>query len=881
MRRQKLQIFYREIRREECAGQVFEKAWLADQAVYHLAESAYGLYMRGADFAAAQKVAVKLQRALPQKAQRYALWIAAASWLELHFNNPVCAGTATVLDERMLKLASMRVQKALEDTSIPTSEEVRFAVRLYLDAGKFDTAKNLLGRPRIVMDAAEVLRFEAIVAERAERREEAKIIYQKLLTQYDADDWNHWVQYFKCCGDAETGRTEAWALVDAMCAREKSVRHAKRGPFLARMELFLRECVWDSLQEAVVEYFAMFSKKLVCAHDVRPYISYLVQEQREAGLFEQLTSSAENGDAISQVTLSWLLLWFNRLGESAEALFDRYFKLVDDKIDSNERQVGDDFLLLAVHKLLPLVPGQSRYRNAPVVFQAIAILETGLSRSPENYHFKLLLIVLYMEIKYTERAFAIWSSLGVKHIQLATLTHLVLSPLFAAANQNDIKDLLSSVSSLWKECDKDIPDGISRAFQAGSINAATEFLFFRRRVERSAILAEAMHLEALAVLGESQYEPSAVEKAWNVIGEAPRFSANAAGLKQGLVDNHDTKCLDFWELDHYDPNARLKGEDDPSVEFGVALSPEKQMALFSGIKATHAIVAMAHDVHPAGSASGGSPGEHIFQADISLLSNGNLSNTSREWSCLGQSTARRAEFLETFSRNLCAMRKCLLEKGNVAEQDSDPKIPANELQDEAKSLSTFLLEDCTRMHTRFEKCWKSSENSPVMPLIIEECGYFVSQVLLLVCIGVVSTMPLVTQKKRHGRKGGRGAGGNQAKHASDVKNIEMALAEYKKIGMSCCEHIAVILAGAIQNCKWENAVCSGIDEAGSLISFLPDSVKLCSFAGEKPAQNVVRKDLAGLLLRWVGRSHTATVERLSRRVTEIESRLRLSGARGI
>lgn len=839
----KLAMFYRDARCEHLAGEVYEQAWQADPASVRLADSAFGHYVRARCFSAAQKVALRLQRVLPRKASHYALWIAAATWLELQ----LLKTAADAPDPRILTLAAKRVSKALADNSLPSAEVVRFAVRLYVDAGEFDTARDLLARPRILMGRAEMHRLRALVEKRAGCREEAAKLYCDIVSHMDPDDWNCWAQYFTLIDLDKGGAEETWALVDKVCEIGDGSKYRLRGPFLAKLELLLRLRKFDQLRAGIVEYFGKFSKKLVCAADLRPYVDFLVREGEDKSLFKEL-EAIEGQEAAARISLSWLRLWFGQLDMSVAWLVEQYTALVDADLDPTERQVGDDFLLMAVHKLLPCVEGEWRYADPCAVLQSLMIIEHGLSKSPHNHHFKLLLIVLYTEIKYTERAFAIWSSLGVKHIQLATLTHLVLEPLFAALNYIDLADLFKHVQTLWRECDKDIPEGISRAFQAGSINAAADFLLFRRRVERTAVLAQCMHVETLALLGRG--DDVGIMGAWQVIGEAPRFTCSSDEMRAGLVLNRDEKCLDFWHLSDYKPDTRLEDEDDPVVELGEFLPKIQQDSLFAEIRATTNILAMAKGVETP--IAGDEQKVVVTRANGKTFVDGPL-----------QYYLHRVEFVAMLSACLQGLRR-ILQGGAAGEAGLD------EIEKQVPFLTTYLSDTSGELKAKLGACATPNDYSSRFPPILHDCCLFVGHALQITALGLLSMSPLMAQKKKQSRKGGKPVANGRAKPVL-AKGVEKIVNELKKATIIACANISEAIHGVI--CfQWGKHL---IEEKcfDSLLSYLPEELRLQFYEHDVATS---RTDSAQHLLKLIANSHLQAATRVTAAVDSISQKLKLS-----
>lgn len=868
----RLSLFYTEARMEDEAGALYEQAWGMQPDSVGLAETAFAMYIRSMNYAAAQAVAVKLRRTFPVRARTYSFWTAMASWLSM---NPA-AGYAVPRDERLLTLAAMYVTKVLGSVPNPTSEEIRFATRLYIDAGKYDDANKLLQRPSLIIDRCEVMRSLGLIAQRAGRLDDAATVYHALLSEFEADDWSHWVQFFKCVDAAGAGREKAWALVDSLREKEMKAKYPSRGPFLAHMELLLREKKWDALREAVLEFFGMFAKKSVCPHDVRPYVAYMVKAEQEGDLFDRLLSIEKMDKGIPRLNRSWLLLWFDRLDESVETLAGHYMSLLDENANPTESQAGDDFVLMAVHKLLPIIPGKSRYADPKNIFRAIAFLEYALSNSPSNYHIKLMLVVLNTALMTVDNAFAIWSELEVKHVQLASLSHLVLRPLFTTGSFDNLDRLHGMLTSLWRECDKDIPEGISRALRAHSMNAVVEFAIFRRRLGRSCVLAEAMNFDILSKLGTPEFNVFEKDTIYTLQGVVPRFGGGKREMENGLITNADQMSLDFWNTEKFVPDRRLKDEHDEDIEYGNRLTKGEMQVVYSHIKATHVVIAVIKGVEPPPEALEAIP-ENWLIKPACAQQNGDKAGALSEGSTLIDSSAR-GKFLLSFALSLNSIRHVLLDKGDGNVSDAS----VDKLKKEGDHLCDLMLDDCDKMQARLVKSWESPETTTLMPQVIEECGSWVCHLLILFTVGIQAMWPLLVQKKKQTRKGSkRSVMDGQTEKASTPEKMESTLKKYKDTAVACCKKLEDILNQAGDKADFKKAVYSEISEAVELLKFLPiggtpskaDPPVDVDLTGaqvrEKLATDISREALASHVMGLIGPSHDASVARMRQRVQDM------------
>jgi len=207
---------------------------------------------------------------------------------------------------------------------------------------------------------------------------------------------------------------EAWETVRAAIelAERDRYKYRLRGPYLARMELLMREAKTEELRDDVVDYYANFSSKTICANDLRPFVVYLVKNGEDDDMFDKLKFVAEaDGSVTAHIMLCWLFLWVSRLEITVEELLQRHRK--ENSKPTDKRIDCGDYLTIACHVLLPFHKGFARYADRQALVQAVMLLEYCLARHPHNYHCNLLLVILYMEIGYTERGFVVWCALDV------------------------------------------------------------------------------------------------------------------------------------------------------------------------------------------------------------------------------------------------------------------------------------------------------------------------------------------------------------------------------------------------------------------------------------------------------------------------------------
>jgi N-acetyltransferase B complex (NatB) non catalytic subunit len=589
----------------------------------------------------------------------YAVWTAAAVWLGNRGAgaNPKLGALAAALVARALARDERQRQAPLP------ADAARFAIRLLCDVGAF--AETAAALP-LVADPSEAAHLRADVAYRAGDGATAVALYREMLAEGDSNDWGHWLRYIELAG-----ADDAAALVEALCARTREAAYPPRGQFIAGLELRRRRGDWPGLRDSAERYFQRFGAKAVCARDLRPYV--LALERAAAGdgaaLVCGLDDASCGGGGARHLHASWLRLWLGCLEETPAELHARYEAMLVERVESTDRQPGDDYILLAAHRLLPRPSdGSDRYADQGRVLEVITLLEAALVRSPFNFQFKLLAVRLYQEAGAVRRAFEIWRTLEVKHVQTATLSHLVVRPMVDHGWHAEFADYAVAFDRLWAECERDIPESVSRAFDVGSVNAAVEFLEFRDRLERSGSLVRALLCGALVQLASASggSEALGVERAWDILGDEARILPSSMDEPHRLLANEDSRCMEFWDVDGKGDEG-LRDMDAPGADEGEPMSRNDQAVLLVELLVARCVARL------------GARGEHSAE-DLDLL-HAAYARVS--------APPPHATYMYTMVRTVCQLFTAL-RSGQVDEVDVDAaSAGAKYVCDEAATISAL------------------------------------------------------------------------------------------------------------------------------------------------------------------------------------------------
>lgn len=141
-----------------------------------------------------------------------------------------------------------------------------------------------------------------------------------------------------------------------------------------------------------------------------------------------------------------------------------------------EVKPGDDLALLAVQQLL--------YKNQGDVgcqVVGLALLELAIDHSPDNAYLKILAIYVYYLLDSVEIAYAIYQTMGIKHIQLDSCTFIILPYLLEGGFYNEAIEVCNALLRFQAGTARDCGDYAGRAMEGGTITKANEFLVFQRK----------------------------------------------------------------------------------------------------------------------------------------------------------------------------------------------------------------------------------------------------------------------------------------------------------------------------------------------------------------------------------------------------------------
>jgi len=151
-------------------------------------------------------------------------------------------------------------------------------------------------------------------------------------------------------------------------------------------------------------------------------------------------------------------------------------------LKKTEVQFSDDYLLLAAHLILLNADDAS---NTNTVFQAIVLLEDGLTTSKYNFQIRLLLTRLYAKLGAFQKCMEHFDHLEIKYIQHDTLSHYWLSHAAPLGHYSRATLLHNKALKFFSATFRDTSEYLIQAYRFGSFAKIPEFLRLRDRLTHS------------------------------------------------------------------------------------------------------------------------------------------------------------------------------------------------------------------------------------------------------------------------------------------------------------------------------------------------------------------------------------------------------------
>uniref|UniRef100_A0AAR2K431 N-alpha-acetyltransferase 25, NatB auxiliary subunit n=1 Tax=Pygocentrus nattereri TaxID=42514 RepID=A0AAR2K431_PYGNA len=506
---QALTILYREMHRPELVTKLYEAAVrkVPTSEEYH--SHLFMAYARVGEYKKMQQAGMALYKIVPKNP--YYFWSVMSLVMQA-----ISAQDEKLSHTMFLPLAERMVEKMVKEEKIEAEAEVQLYFMILERLGKY-------------VEALEVVRGqlgEKLTSELQSRENKCMLLYHQLkhwpecnalsckLLLKNPDDWQFYLSYFDSLfhlidqswtppeegdhcteGEVHCSVSQAISFVEErLAAEEAKESRPLRGPYLARLELIrrLRQRSCSEEQqlgeplELMFQYFVKFGDKPCCITDLKVFLELLMPDQY-VQFINRLTEAVPLGEAgeddvalpgdtralqrhLCVAQLGRCLGLQHALDTDGKLALIRELKIhyhhglqFGKNCLKTELQFSDMYCLMAAHVYVDL---WMETGNEQMLWQCLGLLEEGLSHSPSNAQFKLLLLLLFCRLGAFEPVVDLYSSLDAKHVQHDTIGQL-----------------------FHRQC-LFTSEYIIQAYKYGAFEKIPEFIAFRNRLNNSLHFAQ-------------------------------------------------------------------------------------------------------------------------------------------------------------------------------------------------------------------------------------------------------------------------------------------------------------------------------------------------------------------------------------------------------
>ncbi|XP_070572285.1 N-alpha-acetyltransferase 25, NatB auxiliary subunit-like [Ptychodera flava] len=603
---QAMSICYREMQKPDLVTKLFETALKKQPANEEFHSHLFMSYVRMSDYKKQQQAAMALYRQYPKNP--YYFWAVMSIVMQAIFSPD-----ENLSKKMFLPLALKMVEKHVKEDKIEAEAEVQLYLMI-LDLMKnyeesVKVLKSKLGE-KITSEYNYHKYSIACLYAKLEKWPETNAAYRKLLLE-EPDQWTFYVAYFKSAfalieanwtppeqetsgetptehGPPDHTATSVIQFIEDIykAEKEKESKH-QRGPFLARMELHkqLKERnlpdieKLESLQNMLKEYFDLFGDKYCCFGDMAPYLKLLSEDKVNTFvkcIWDTLDLDPKDGQIVlasSEKQLQRHLTYLQscrylglHLKMSAEEKITLSKELLSRHKEgmkfgasllSTDLQPSDMYCLLAAHLLLDVWQDGD---DSDAIWKAIAALEYGISKSPSNHHFKLLLIRVYCLLGAFGPCPELYDGMEIKHIQQDTLGYTVTRFCEPLGHFVSASAVYNATLKFFTVNNKDTTEYIISAYKYGSFPKIPEFVKFRQKLNNSMhytmITTEKMLLEIMLEANHNNLKFEDLIRYMEIQPEKDEI------CWKDMTDNRDLGLLISW-----DPDSKHLSEQDKKDSF--------------------------------------------------------------------------------------------------------------------------------------------------------------------------------------------------------------------------------------------------------------------------------------------------------------------------
>ncbi|MEE6503871.1 hypothetical protein FKM82_004997 [Ascaphus truei] len=633
---QALTILYREMHRPELVTKLYEAAVkkVPSSEEYH--SHLFMAYARVGEYKKMQQAGMALYKIVPKNP--YYFW----SVMSLIMQS-ISAQDENLSKTMFLPLAERMVEKMVKEDKIEAEAEVELYYMILERLGKHE-------------EALEVIRGklgEKLTSELQSRENKCMAMYKKLskwpecnalsrrLLLHNSDDWQFYISYFDSAfhlldeawtppaeglmsleGDLDYSVEQTVKFVEDQILAESKSQRQLRGPHLAKLELIQRlrqrgcndEHKLGEPEDLMFQYFVKFGDKPCCFTDLKVFSDLLFPSQHTNFINRLLGSlplspPAEGDLALPAdikalqrhmcvIQLTRLLGLYHKMDKpqkqaAVQEITMRYRHGLEfgKSCLKTELQFSDYYCLIAAHMLLDLWLDAG---EEWAVWHCLTLLEEGLSNSPSNAQFKLLLIRIYCKLGAFEPVMDLYSSLDAKHVQHDTIGYLLTRFAGSLGQYAAASQACNSALRFFHSNQKDTSEYIIQAYKYGAFEKIPEFIAFRNRLNNSLHFAQVRTERLLLDLLLEANISSSLEESIKSMSLSPEEDDIPW---KDLRDNRDLTVLFNW-----DPKDRDVSEDHRKL----SLEEERIWLLIRSLtlRLVSGLTTLSHTAEPKNSGKG-------------------------------------------------------------------------------------------------------------------------------------------------------------------------------------------------------------------------------------------------------------------------------------
>jgi N-terminal acetyltransferase B complex non-catalytic subunit len=413
----------------------------------------------------------------------------------------------------------------------------------------------------------QILNEKARILRKLGRCKECRDVFENLLLE-NPDDWSCWKGHLESSiFDDDINATQS--LVDRILKKQEDAPFPLRGPYLMLVEIVTEKVRKSATPEAIQacaaaiqKYAGIFAPRVSCAFsDLENYVNMIVRSNDEAAMeatvalinfAETLRKSSATAKESDKYTnkerqsklraYTFAVKLMHKLLASRPDLCKRYLPDWKELVvewrtslslipssggeERRDMKAGDELILLIAQQLLYSGADQAS------LMVCSSLLEDAIANSTDNPYLKFAAIDVYHQLDAVSRAWELYDSIGIKHIQNDTCNFTIISRLLEGGLYNEVISICSQLLSFQTCTPRECGEYAGRAMECGTLSKSNEFLVFQREKMNSSLT---LHYCKGAILDAAPLFATAVPGK----DEGDFVMKGGLGIQQGIVGGDD------------------------------------------------------------------------------------------------------------------------------------------------------------------------------------------------------------------------------------------------------------------------------------------------------------------------------------------------------